>query len=323
MDSPGAETLPEVFVTVPSYNHAPYVERCLRSIIGQTLPPKKLLVIDDGSKDNSVSVIENVLKDCPFACDLIARDNRGLCATLNEALSQAKDDYFAYLGSDDLWLPRFLEEQTVLLRSRPNAVLAFAHAFVIDEQDRIVASTDEWNDFAGGDARSMLLNGVIFSSPGVVYRRSALEGVRWNESAKLEDYEMYLRLSTIGDFARNEKILCAWRRHGVNASGDLPMIYTEMIAAQDRLAPVLGLTRADLARVQTRLRFNATENLVRHGFRQRAAEWYLANLGGAPSIGDAARIAFRLAVPQSIFQWNRRRKLGHAAERRGVLDLNK
>jgi alpha-1,3-rhamnosyltransferase len=323
MDSPGAETLPEVFVTVPSYNHAPYVEKCLRSIIGQTLPPKKLLVIDDGSNDDSVSIIENVLKDCPFECELIARPNRGLCATLNEALPHADDEFFAYLGSDDLWMPTFLEEQTTLLRSRPNAVLAFAHAFVIDEQDRIVASTDEWNAFADGDARSMLLDGVIFSSPGVVYRRSALEGVRWNERAKLEDYEMYLRLSAIGEFARNEKILCAWRQHGVNASGDLPMIYAEMIAAQDRLAPELGIAEADLRRIQTRLRFNVTENLVRHGFRQKAAEWFVANLRGANSIGHAARIAIRLAIPQSIFQWNRRRKLGQAAERRGVLDLNK
>ena len=320
MSEPQTEKQPEVFVVVPSYNHAPFVEKCLRSIIGQTLPPKKLLVIDDGSTDDSVRVIENVLKDCPVDCELIARENRGLCATLNEALSHADHEFFAYLGSDDLWLPTFLAEQTALLRSRPESVLAFAHAFVIDEQDRIVASTDEWSDLADRDLRPTLLSGGIFSSPGVLYRRSALDEVRWNENSRLEDYEMYLRLSTVCEFARNEKILCAWRQHRVNASGDLVMIYSEMIAAQSRLASELDLTPEELARTQTRLKFNATENLVRHGFRQQAAEWFIANLRGATSLAHVAKIALRLAIPQSVFQWNRRRKRESAAQRFGSID---
>jgi alpha-1,3-rhamnosyltransferase len=71
----------EIFAFVPSYNHAPFVEKCLRSIFKQTLAPKKLLVIDDGSRDDSPKIIERVLKDCPFDADLIARENRGLSAT--------------------------------------------------------------------------------------------------------------------------------------------------------------------------------------------------------------------------------------------------
>ena len=56
----------EIFVVVPSYNHAPFVEQCLRSIFDQTLHPKKLLVIDDGSTDSSPKIIEASLKNCPF-----------------------------------------------------------------------------------------------------------------------------------------------------------------------------------------------------------------------------------------------------------------
>src|SRR5690349_16677587 len=115
MEPVESHTRPDVFVAVPSYNHAPFVEECLRSIIGQTLRPKKLLVVDDGSRDGSPAVIEKVLKDCPFDSELISRENRGLCATLNEALEQSSGEYFAYLGSDDIWLPGFLEEQSNLL----------------------------------------------------------------------------------------------------------------------------------------------------------------------------------------------------------------
>lgn len=299
---------PEVFVAVPSYNHAPFVEKCLRSIIGQTLAPKKLVVIDDGSSDGSPAIIERTLNDCPFDCELIARENRGLCATLNEALDLSNGEYFAYLGSDDIWLPVFLEEQTKLLNSRQESVLAFAHAYLIDEHDRIFDSTADWTDFADGDLRPTLLRGTVFSSPGVLYRRSALENHRWNENAKLEDYEMYLRLSAEGEFARNEKLLCAWRQHGVNASSDLPRMFPEIIAAQDRLAGVLGIARDELDKMQRRMKFDAADNFIRHGFRKEAAKLFLENLSAAPGLTKILDTAFRLAIPASLFRWNRRRK---------------
>ncbi len=114
----------EITVLVPSYNHAPFVERTLRSIFAQTLPPKKLLVIDDGSKDNSVEIIKQILLDCPFKNEFIARENRSLCATLNEGFEKTEGEFFAYLGSDDLWLPEFLEKQIALLNQTNSAVLA-------------------------------------------------------------------------------------------------------------------------------------------------------------------------------------------------------
>ena len=319
MASPEQKTRGQVFVVVPSYNHAPFVEQCLRSIIGQTLQPRKLLVIDDGSRDGSPEIIEKVLKDCPFACEMIARENRGLCVTLNEAYGFSEGEFFGYLGSDDVWLPTFLAEQTALLDRRPNAVLAFAHAYLIDEHDTIIGSTAEWTDFADGDLQPLLLRGTIFSSPGVLYRHSSLAKHRWNEGAKLEDYEMYLNLSREGEFARNEKVLCAWRQHGANASDDLPLMYAEMIGAQDRLAPGLDLGSSELERAQTELRFAASENLVRHGFRYDAARLFVQNVRGARSVAGVFRMALRLAVPQTLFQWNRRRKREIAAKRYGKL----
>lgn len=320
MDSPGTESQNEVFVVVPSYNHSPFVEKCLRSIIGQTLLPKKLLVIDDGSNDDSPVIIENVLKDCPFDCELIARENCGLSATLNEAFAASQGEFFAYLGSDDIWLPAFLREQTELLGNRSNAVLAFSHAYLIDDDDNVIGSTTEWTDFADGDMQTLLLSGVVPSSPGVLYRRSALANHSWNEHARLEDYEMYLKLSADGEFARNTKVLCAWRQHGVNASSNLPTMFPEMIAAQDRVAPGLGIGRDELDRTQTRMKFNAAENFVRQGFRREAAGLFIDNLSGASSVSQILRTALRLAIPQSLFQWNRRRKRQAAAARFGKLD---
>ena len=108
-----------VSVVVPSYNHAQFIEATLRSIMKQTLPPAELIVIDDGSSDDSPAVIERVLNDCPFPCELIARDNRGLCATLNEGFERSRGNYFAYLGSDDLWLPDFLKARVACSNRDP------------------------------------------------------------------------------------------------------------------------------------------------------------------------------------------------------------
>lgn len=311
----------EISVLVPSYNHAPFVERTLHSIFKQTHAPKKMIVIDDGSKDESAAVIERVLRDCPFENEFIVRENRGLCATLNEGFAKTDDEFFAYLGSDDIWLPEFLEKQIGLLNARPKAVLAFGHAFWIDEKEQIIDRTDNWHGFSDGNALQMLLHGEIFSSPGVVYRRAALEKHKWNENSRLEDYELYLKLATDGEFARNEEILCAWRQHGANTSDDTPLMLEEMIAAQNRLAEDLKISREELNKIQKQVKFEAVFNHIRRGHRREAAWLFLQNLNGAKSSSQIAKMLFRLAVPQTIFQWNRTRKRREGIEKYGKLEI--
>ncbi len=311
----------EISVLIPSYNHAPFIERALRSVFKQTLKPKKLIVIDDGSTDNSAEIIERILKDCPFENEFIVRENSGLCATLNEGLAKTNGEFFAYLGSDDVWFPNFLDDQINLLKKRPDAVLAFGHAFLMDEQDRIIERTDNWTEFADGDPLPFLLRREIFSSPSVVYRRKFVEKYGWNEDARLEDYELYLNLSSEGEFARNENIICGWRQHGWNTSGNLLKMFDEQLAAQDRTINKLDLSRQELDKIQRELKFNATADFVRQGYKRKAAALFWNNLGGAKSLTQIGKMLVRLAIPQSIFQWNRRRKLRNAKEIYGKLEI--
>lgn len=299
--------MPSTTVLVPSYNHAPFVGRTLRSIFAQTLQPEKLIVIDDGSKDESVSVIEKTLEDCPFDFEFAARENRGLCATLNEGLAKTGTEYFAYLGSDDLWLPDFLKEQVNLLGSRPDAVLTFGHAYLIDEEDNIIDRTDNWTPFADGDMLPRLLRGEIFSSPTVLYRTAALRKYGWNEDARLEDYELYLKLSMDGEFARNEKTLSAWRQHESNTSDNFPLMLREQLEAQDRAAGVLNISRAELEKVQAKRKFRAVFDMVRAGYKREALALFWETRGHGP-YAETLKLLPRFAIPQALFQWNRRRK---------------
>lgn len=311
----------EITVVVPSYNHARFVERTLRSIFAQSHRPEKLIVIDDGSKDESVVIVERTLSECPFPSELIVRENRGLCATLNEGLAISNGDYFAYIGSDDVWKRSMLTEQIALLDSRPQAVLAFCHAYLIDEDDNIIDSTSNWTDFADGDMLPHLLRGQIFSSPGVVYRRAALANHRWNEQSILEDYELYLRLAAEGEFARNTNILCGWRQHGSNVSGNMPKMVAEWIAAQDRVAETLPMGREELDRIQTELRFRSVASLVRSGYRREAFRMFRENIGGARSISQVVKLLARLVVPRSLFEANKLRKRRRSIARNGKMTV--
>ena len=316
-DHPG----PRVSVVVPSYNHAQFVAMTLRSIMKQSFAPAELVVIDDGSTDGSPDVIEQTLKQCPFPCELIVRSNRGLCTTLNEGLARTKGDYFAYLGSDDVWLPNFLKERVRLLQSRIDAVLAYGHAYFFDEHSRIVDCTADWASYDDGDVRAMLLSAIAPMSPTVLYRRAVLEKEAWNERAKLEDYDLYLRLSTIGEFAFDPQVLSAWRLHAKNTSRDQMFMLKEHLAAQRVVAPALGLSDQELEKLQTRTRFSRAEDFIRVGDKRTAIRLMSANLSGVRSPRSFARMLMRLGLPMSLIRKRNAARQRRARERFGAIEL--
>lgn len=312
---------PEVFALVPSYNHAEFVERCLRSIFKQIVAPAKLLVIDDGSTDDSAKIIERTLKDCPFQCEFIRRENRGLSRTLNEGLEKSSGEYFAYLGSDDVWLPQFLENRVRLLNSKSAAVLAYGHVFTIDETENIVDCTADWAKFADGDARKMLLTGLAPYSPTVCYRRASLENARWNENARLEDYEFYLKLARTGEFAFDPKILAAWRVHGSNTSHDWRMMFDEVTKAQNEFAIENNFSQKELteAKIETRLRY--AEIFARAGDRAKALELTRESFGETNSIKPVLRNFARLAAPEFLVRWQQNRRKQKFVRKYGRLEI--
>ncbi|CAN5489892.1 hypothetical protein BH10ACI2_BH10ACI2_03850 [soil metagenome] len=301
---------PEVFTVVPSYNHAAFIGKCLRSIIGQTSAPRKLLVIDDGSTDGSPDVIANELRNCPFPSELIVRENRGLCATLNQALSLADGKYFAYLGADDIWLPPFLEARSKMMDENAGAVLGYGHAYIVDEEDRVVTSTPEhgnsWANYHNGNAREMLLDAISPISSTVFYRRSALENVAWNESSRLEDFEMYIKLVTLGEFVFDPTILAAWREHTNNTSKDLEMMLGEVLRTQDRNISDLDVSREELDRRQMKTRFRYARKLLQHGEKGEALRLARSNWRGSESVTELAAFALRMALPMKAVELKRK-----------------
>lgn len=317
--NPGNQIKVAASVVVPSYNHAAFVQTTLRSIFNQTVQPAELLVIDDGSTDGSVQLIEQSLRDCPFPCELVTRANRGLCFTLNEGLANTTGKYFAYLSSDDVWLPEFLEARIQRLEASPQTVLAYGHCFLIDADNLIIDCTRDWADYSDGNARQMLLEQTFAPmSPTVVYRRSALEQEGWDEQAKLEDYDLYLRLATLGDFSFDSRVLSAWRQHESNTSRDFLWMIEARLAAQRRVAERIGLSESELERFQRTLRFAGAEDLCRLGQKGEAFK-LLKSSGVSKSTTANLRLLARLCEPNALMKWRRKRRQSQATERYGSL----
>lgn len=108
-------------VIIPLYNKAPYIEKALRSVFAQTYTDYELIVVDDGSKDDSKAVAEQVLACCPVPYQLISQANAGVSMARNNGVAASHGEYLCFLDADDWWEPVFLEEIAKLIAEYPDA----------------------------------------------------------------------------------------------------------------------------------------------------------------------------------------------------------
>lgn len=107
-------------VIMPLYNKAAYVEKGIRSVLEQTYPHYELIVVNDGSTDNSAILAEELLKDVSNA-RLINQENAGVAVARNNGVAQAKGDYVCFLDADDWWDVSFLQEMQQFIKDYPEA----------------------------------------------------------------------------------------------------------------------------------------------------------------------------------------------------------
>jgi glycosyltransferase involved in cell wall biosynthesis len=128
---------PLVSVIVPSFNHADYVASALDSVFRQSYRTVEIIVVDDGSDDNSVAQIAKALEHSPFPSELIARKNRGAPASINEGVSHARGKYISILNSDDSFTSERIEFFVRMLE-RTNACWAFSRVLLMNERSKAI-----------------------------------------------------------------------------------------------------------------------------------------------------------------------------------------
>src|SRR5476651_469928 len=123
---------PLVSVIIASYNHGPYIEQSILSVLGQTYPNIELLVVDDGSSDDSVERIRRLQSEHGF--DFQVQENQGLTRTLNGAIARSKGSLIAPFGSDDIMLPDRIAIQVAHMDGKPEVGICAGNIELMDAQ---------------------------------------------------------------------------------------------------------------------------------------------------------------------------------------------
>jgi hypothetical protein len=208
--------MPLVSVIIPSFNHARYIRECIDSVFCQTFKDFEVIVVDDGSSDESL----DILRSFGNRIRLIEQSNRGTQAARNRGLQLAKGKYIALLDSDDGWLPNKLEVQIDALSRQPEIGLlySFCHTINADGSRR----KKEWHygkpiDHPNG-ALAQLLQECFIPALTVVFRRQCIDEVGYFDEELLGsgDWDMWIRIAAKYPIACVNEPLALYRLHTTN-----------------------------------------------------------------------------------------------------------
>jgi alpha-1,3-rhamnosyltransferase len=212
--------LPLVSVIIASYNHAPYIEASIDSVLRQTYPHIELLVIDDGSSDGSVELLRDLQTRHGF--DLHIQPNQGLPRTLNESIARARGDLIAPFGSDDIMMPWRIEHQVAYLSDKPEVGICAGNVEVIDSQGQIAEERKQ--RYRNRPFRRMDFGEIFYNrGPGLLpatfmFRKSVLVEVGgFDPNIRLEDFYIELAITHAGYFIDVlGEVLAQYRQHSSN-----------------------------------------------------------------------------------------------------------
>lgn len=239
------KNLPLITVAVPSYNHEPYVESAVRSVLEQDYPRVELILIDDMSMDGTWDVVRSLEAECRARCERVIIDrnesNKGTCETLNRLCGLATGDFFIPLASDDRLLPGALTALVGPMLADHGIGVVVGQNRIMDGEGRICfwdkernnvydQNAAEWRSFNehlqsvtgvdqyGGDfgTYSSLVRSNHIAN-GYLIRKSLLDKVLpFTKEAPLEDHWLHLQLSKITKYKAVSQYVFAYRWHASN-----------------------------------------------------------------------------------------------------------
>ena len=233
-----AKSQASVSVIVPSYNCGRFIAEALDSILGQTLQVEQIVVVDDGSKDDTAQVVARYTDP---RIQYIHQKNAGVAAARNTGLNAARGEYITFLDADDRWRPTFVETLHAFLAEDPTVACVFSN-FVRFQHATGEILRDQFTYYPELKRPSLLrdaphAHGRIpkeraFSAlvacgeiPAytqvMMFRRSLVASARFDQSLVLgEDTNFALQTFMLGGVVFTDEVLAEVRRHDTNATRD-------------------------------------------------------------------------------------------------------
>lgn len=308
---------PTVSVIIPTYNCAKYICETIDSVLSQTYKDFEIIVVDDGSTDNTKEVLKPYMEKIRY----IYQKNGGRSSARNTGIKTARGRYVAFLDSDDLWIPGKLAKQVNILESNENIDFLFGDKQRFSDDGRIITSSmfvkrgyDE-NFFGDSlyvrDAYKKLLQGSFIPTGTVIMKRECFDrSGLFDEAIYAEDFEFWLRTALFNNFAYSTDLWELERDREGSGSKNLKEVYLSNIRTYEKhereFKDILSKRNIDLnSKIRDRYRnvgyfFLSDEKLLAkeclkkslsRGFQIRTLIYWLATFLGVRFIKATQKIA--------------------------------
>ena len=283
-------SVPAVSIIIPAYKHASFIVETIDSVLCQSFRDFEIIVVNDGSPDDTEDVLRTYIEQRLIR--YIRQENQGVATARNRGLASATGEFIAFLDDDDTWPPDKLEWQVRCLEQSA-AVLVAGNLRAHGTADK------DWGRDVGTHARLGLADFFKtnpFGSPGqTLIRRSALEQVGGFDPAiwGVDDLDLWMRLSSVGEIRKYDRLALFYRVHDANASLDL------LRMAQNSEKVMVK----NLATLEQRKRRKYTITAYRFLFRSAGKKllWKGAQLirqGRSPDGLTMIRLSFAIFLPR-------------------------
>ncbi|MDR1633091.1 MAG: glycosyltransferase [Dysgonamonadaceae bacterium] len=210
---------PLVSIIVSCYNHEKYIAECILSVVNQTYQNIELIVIDDGSSDNSPEILRELRDKYGFFLEI--QENIGLSKTLNKAIrNYAHGKYIAGCGSDDFLALDRIEKQVRYMEAHPEYAMVFGEVYVVDSNSEIIEDL-RIIDPVVDPVKSLQFESLVESNPipamTVILRKDVWEECGgYNENTIVEDLDMWLKIAYNYKIGYMNEYLAYYRWQGAN-----------------------------------------------------------------------------------------------------------
>jgi glycosyltransferase involved in cell wall biosynthesis len=209
--------MPTVSVVIPTYNAARYIEAAVDSVLGQTFRDVEILVVDDGSTDDTAAVLSRYGQPVRYRW----QENRGVSAARNRGIQESSGRYVAFLDADDTWFPEKLDRQIAALEaSGQHRACYSAHVICTEALTPLAVQRSVRR---GSTLEDLLLRGNVVGNICTVLCDRSLFSIAGNFDVSLSqcaDWDMWVRLATITEFLYLDEPLVTYRQHESNMSAD-------------------------------------------------------------------------------------------------------
>lgn len=164
--------MPKISIVIPTYNSEDTIKETVASVQQQSFTDWELIIIDDGSLDNTIDVVKNIAEP---RIKLFVYENGGVGTARNRGITQATGEFIAFLDADDLWTCDKLASQIEALNQNHQAKVAYSWTSFVNEDGKFLFS-GEALDYQGNIYQHLLLTNFLVSGSNILVHRDALPG---------------------------------------------------------------------------------------------------------------------------------------------------